>query len=123
MSTPPRTRKRKLVDDLVVAFRLSGNQDDAFDNIAADRPGVNRTDLHCLNAIENAGGLTAGQPASQTGLTTGAVTGVIDRLVRAGRARRLADERDRRRVRVEVTAEFYERADEIWGPMKADWDA
>src|SRR4051812_23758622 len=117
------SRKQQLADDLVAAFRTSGNQDSAFDNLAAERLGVNRTDLHCLNAIENAGGLTAGQLAAETGLTSGAVTGVIDRLGRAGFARRVSDPDDRRRVKVEVTPKFYARADRIWGPLAADWES
>jgi DNA-binding MarR family transcriptional regulator len=82
---------------------------------------VNETDLHCLNIIENAGGVTAGELASQSGLTTGAVTGVIDRLEKKGFARRVADPGDRRRVKVEVTKTFYSRAERIWGPVAADW--
>jgi DNA-binding MarR family transcriptional regulator len=100
---------------------VSGNQDKAFDNLAAERLGVNETDLHCLNIIENSGGLTAGALAAESGLTGGAVTGVVDRLERAGFARRVPDPADRRRIRVEVTAAFYKRAERIWGPMAADW--
>src|SRR4051794_28604857 len=117
------TRKQQLVDELVTAFRTSGNQDSAFDNLAAERLGINRTDLLCLNAIENNGGLTARPIPPPPRPTPGAVTGVIDRLERAGYARRVPDPKDRRRVAVEVTPEFYERAGEIWGPLKADWDA
>lgn len=119
------TRKSKsdLVDELVREFRLSGNQDNAFDHLAAERLGVNETDLHCLNIIENANGLSAGELAARSGLTGGAVTGVIDRLERAGFARRIGDPADRRRVRIEVTPEFYEAAGRIWGPMAADWHA
>ena len=51
-----------------------------------------------------------------------AVTGVVDRLERAGYARRTADPRDRRKVKVEVTPAFYERAEEIWAPLKREWD-
>jgi DNA-binding MarR family transcriptional regulator len=116
-------KKSELIDELIREFRVSGNQDDAFDNLAAARLGVNETDLHCLNLIENSGGLTAGELASQSGLTTGAVTGVVDRLEKAGFARRVPDEEDRRRVKVEVTPAFYKRADRIWGPMAADWHA
>jgi DNA-binding MarR family transcriptional regulator len=123
MADKGRTSKRQLIDQVVSEFRASGNQDDAFDNIAAERLGLSRTDLHCINAIENAGGLTAGQLAVESGLTTGAVTGVIDRLERAGFARRVADPHDRRRVIVEVTPEFYARAGTIWGPVRADWEA
>jgi DNA-binding MarR family transcriptional regulator len=115
--------KRQLIDDLITAFRVSGNQDNAFDNLAAERLGVSRTDLHCLNAIENSGGLTAGQLAAEAGLTSGAVTGVVDRLERAGFARRVRDPDDRRRVKLEVTPHFYERAGRIWGPLHDDWVA
>jgi DNA-binding MarR family transcriptional regulator len=123
MASPPRRQKKDLIDSLVSEFRAAGNQDSAFDNLAAERLGVSRTDLHCLNTIENAGGLTAGQLAEEVALTTGAVTGVVDRLERKGYARRAADPDDRRRVRIEVTPRFYARADRIWGPLKADWDA
>jgi DNA-binding MarR family transcriptional regulator len=116
-------QKRDLIDELISEFRVSGNQDTAFDNLAAERLGLNRTDLHCLNIIENSGGLTAGELADEAGLTTGAVTGVIDRLERAGYARRVSDPADRRRVKLEVTPKFYARADKIWGPMAADWES
>jgi len=119
----PARPKRQLIEKLIAAFRASGNQDSAFENLAADRLGVNRTDLHCLNAIENAGGLTAGQLAAAVGLTSGAVTGVVDRLERAAFARRVPDPADRRRVKIEVTPEFYARAERIWGPLAAEWEA
>lgn len=118
-----RRAKSDLVNELIREFRMSGNQDSAFDKLAAERLGVNVTDLHCLNIIENSGGLSAGELAVESGLTTGAVTGVIDRLERAGYARRVPDPSDRRRVRVQVTPAFYERAERIWGPMATDWQS
>ena len=119
----PRRSKKELTEDLIREFRVSGNQDDAFDSLAAERLGVSETDLRCLNIIENSGGLTAGDLAAQSGLTGGDITGVIDRLERAGYARRVPDPADRRRVRVEVTPAFYKRAERIWGPMAADWQS
>jgi len=118
----PKSDKQQTIERLIAAFRTSGNLDAAFDNLAAERLGINRTDLHCLNAIENAGGLTAGELGAAAGITSGAVTGVVDRLERAGFARRVADPGDRRRVKIEVTPEFYERAEDIWGPLAADWE-
>ena len=47
------------------------------------------------------------------GLTTGAVTAVVDRLEKAGLARRVADPSDRRRVRIEVTPKLWE----LTGPL------
>jgi len=113
--------KRKKVGEVIELFRATGSQDNAFDALAAERLGVNRTDLECLTIIERRGGLSAGELAGESGLTTGAVTGVIDRLERAGYAARVPDPADRRRVLVEVTPAFYDRAREIWGPMAADW--
>jgi DNA-binding MarR family transcriptional regulator len=122
MARAARRAKRELIGELVSEFRMSGNQDSAFDALAAARLGVNRTDLHCLNIIENAGGLAAGELATEAGLTTGAVTGVVDRLERVGYARRVPDPADRRRVKVEVTRRFYASAERIWGPVMADWE-
>jgi DNA-binding MarR family transcriptional regulator len=115
--------KRRLVDELIREFRISGNIDNAFDALAAERLGISETDLHCMNIIENSGGLTAGELAVQSGLTNGAITGVLDRLERAGFAQRIPDPSDRRRVQVEVTAEFYKRAELIWGPIAEDLQA
>jgi len=113
--------KQRKVDELIELFRLTGSQDSAFDTLAAEHLGVNRTDLECLTIIERRGGLPAGELAAESGLTTGAVTGVIDRLERAGYAARAPDPADRRRVIVEVTQLFYDRAREIWEPMARDW--
>jgi DNA-binding MarR family transcriptional regulator len=119
----PGRSKKELAEDLIREFRVSGNQDDAFDSLAAERLGVSETDLRCLNIIENNGGLSAGELAHQSGLTAGAVTGLIDRLERVGYARRVSDPADRRRVKVEVTPAFYRRAEGIWGPLAADWQS
>jgi DNA-binding MarR family transcriptional regulator len=119
----PRASKQEEIDELIREFRTSGNQDDAFDSLAADRLGVSETDLRCLNIIENSRKLGAGELATRSGLTGGAVTGVIDRLERAGYARRVSDPADRRRVWVEVTPAFYQCAERIWGPLAADWQS
>jgi DNA-binding MarR family transcriptional regulator len=117
-----RSPKQAKVDELVEAFRTSGNQDRAFDNLAARRLGINLTDLDCVSIVERRGGLTAGELAAAAGLTSGAITGVIDRLERAGYVRRARDPDDRRKVSVSVTPAFSAAAAKIWGPVKADWD-
>ena len=115
--------KEDLVGDVIARYRSATNRDVAFDKLAATQLGVSVTDLHCLNIVESRHGLTAGELAVESGLTTGAVTAVIDRLERAGYARRVRDEHDRRKVKVEVTDAFYTRAGAIWGPVAADWQA
>jgi len=65
---------------------------------AADRIGINATDLNCLNILSFSGHMTAGELARATGLTTASITGVADRLEEAGFVRRERDASDRRRV-------------------------
>ena len=78
---------------------------DALTNAASPHAGLNRTDMRALDIINMQSGLTAGQLAGRLKLTTGAITGVLDRLERAGHARRTHDREDRRRVVVQPTPE------------------
>jgi DNA-binding MarR family transcriptional regulator len=115
--------KAELIEQLGELFRINGSQDIAFDTVAAERLGINRTDLNCIDVIERHGGVTAGQLAAEAGLTTGAVTAVIDRLERAGYARRVRDDEDRRRVKVEVTPKLENEAGKIYGPLMEEFQA
>jgi len=65
---------------------------------AAEAVGLNPSDLGCLCLLLLHGPIPAGRIAELTGLTTGAITGVIDRLERAGFASRVIDPSDRRKV-------------------------
>jgi DNA-binding MarR family transcriptional regulator len=76
---------------------------DALNNAASPHAGLNRTDLRALDIIAMQESLTAGQLAARLKLTTGAITGVLDRLERAGQAVRTHDTEDRRRVVVQPT--------------------
>jgi DNA-binding MarR family transcriptional regulator len=70
----------------------------------AELLGLSATDHKCLDLAARSGEpMTAGRIAELSGLSTGAVTGVIDRLERAGYVRRVRDPHDRRKVLVEVT--------------------
>lgn len=117
------SRKQQLIGELMEQFRVSGIQDNAFDDATAELLGVNRTDLNCIDIIDRHGGLTAGELAAESGLSTGAVTAVIDRLERAGYARRVRDDEDRRKVKVEVTPKLRKGALEVYGPMMEEWQA
>jgi DNA-binding MarR family transcriptional regulator len=116
-----RPSKAELIDELGNEFRVNQNRSQLFDEIAGEHLGINQTDQRCLDILERLRGATAGELAREAGLTTGGVTAVVDRLERIGYARRLRDERDRRRVLIELTPEFAERAWEIWGPMERAW--
>jgi DNA-binding MarR family transcriptional regulator len=115
-----RETKRDLVAKLISMARDQQAANDAFDEVAYQKLGINRTDGRCLDIIENHGPLTAGQLARRSGLTTAAVTAVLDRLERAGYARRVRGETDRRQVLVELTPLMAERGGQIWGPLGMD---
>jgi DNA-binding MarR family transcriptional regulator len=108
-------------DSIVKAFgeavRAYQTVNDNFDQAVADHVGMNRTDARCIDLIDQAGGMTAGELARAAGLTTGAVTAVVDRLEAAGLARRVPDPGDRRRVRIEVTEKLWEVSEPLIGPM------
>jgi DNA-binding MarR family transcriptional regulator len=108
---------RQVIDDLSLAIRASQNTSEAFDDAVADALGINRTDLRCLDVLGQRGPLTAGQLAEAMHLTSGAITTLVDRLERAGFARRVRDTEDRRRVVVELVPEVAERAMEFYAPL------
>jgi DNA-binding MarR family transcriptional regulator len=60
--------------------------------------GLSPADHKAFDLVCATGSLTAGELAAHTQLTTGAVTGLVDRLERAGFVRRLPDPHDRRKV-------------------------
>jgi DNA-binding MarR family transcriptional regulator len=95
--------KREVFDELIAEVRRSQAATDRFDQAVADAAGMNRTDMRILDVLGLQGPQTAGALAAATGLTTGAMTTALDRLERAGYARRVRDEHDRRRVLVELT--------------------
>jgi DNA-binding MarR family transcriptional regulator len=86
-----------------------------LDEAAAEYLGVNTTDGRAIDVIDQAGRITAGDLARELRLSTGAVTTIVDRLERAGYARRVADPADRRRVLIEVTAKVRRMSSDIYG--------
>jgi DNA-binding MarR family transcriptional regulator len=114
------SRREEIIAEGGKVFRAYQTSNDNFDQAIADHLGMNRTDMRCIDLIDQAGGMTAGELARAAGLTTGAVTAVVDRLERAGMARRVADPADRRRVRIEVTPKLWELTGPLMGPFIAE---
>jgi len=89
---------------------------------AADKIGINATDLNCLNILSFSGQLTAGELAKATGLTTASITGVVDRLEQAGLVRRERDAEDRRRVVIHLDLQrAVTSVMPVFGPMMGAW--
>lgn len=96
------SKKRKLFEQLNDEIRRAQVATDRYDQAVAEAVGANRTDMRCIDILDREGPITAGRLAEAAGLTSGATTTAIDRLERAGFARRMADPSDRRRVLVEL---------------------
>jgi DNA-binding MarR family transcriptional regulator len=84
-------------------FREMSTETIMFHQAIADVLGLHITDHKGLDLIYRYGPMPAGRLAELTGLTTGAVTGIIDRLEKAGYVRRVNDPKDRRITIIEPT--------------------
>jgi DNA-binding MarR family transcriptional regulator len=96
--------------DHLIAAHVIGQQE------LARRLGVSVTDLTCFAFVLEAGDalLTAGDLAARAHVTTGAVTGILNRLERAGYVTRRPDPDDRRRVRVAAVPEAVTRVEAVY---------
>jgi DNA-binding MarR family transcriptional regulator len=83
--------KREIIAAISAALAdLQAAYDDR-DRALASVLGVGRTDLRCLDLITRSGPQTASQLGRQLNLTRGSMTTLIDRLEKAGYAKRYAD--------------------------------
>ncbi|MEU6088718.1 helix-turn-helix domain-containing protein [Streptomyces sp. NPDC047085] len=108
---PPATPAQALTAmDHLIAAHLIGQQE------LARRLGLNVTDLTCFAFVLEAGEdlLTAGDLAARAHVTTGAVTGILNRLERAGYVTRRPDPADRRRVRVAAVPAAVTRVEAVY---------
>ena len=73
-----------------------------FHHFIGERLRLNPTDHKCLDLIFRAEApMTATKLAEETGLSTGTITGVMDRLEKAGYTKRKRDAKDRRLIFIE----------------------
>lgn len=90
-----------------------------FQEAAAERLGINLTDLRCFALTYAEPGITASRLAELSGLTTGAITGVLDRLERARFVRREADPTDRRRTLVRALSDRAQEIIAVYDPIES----
>lgn len=92
-----KTRKEN-IEALLQAGRSVGTASVMFHEAVAERLGIGASEHKALDLLRRYGEMTAGALTEHTGLTSGAVTGIIDRLERAGLAERVRSVEDRRKV-------------------------
>jgi DNA-binding MarR family transcriptional regulator len=95
METPERSQ---LIAYHLQSWRKIAQLTVLWTDVIAAVQGVHPTDLIAASYLHEAGPTTAGRLAEVVGLSTGAMTACIDRLERAGIAKRDADSNDRRKV-------------------------
>ena len=119
--------RARMEGEFLLAMRRTGSTLQLLGQLAAERIGVNATDLNCLNLVALAGPrepVTAGELARQTGLTTASITGVLDRLEEGGFVRRERDPKDRRRVNVNLNpGPALAEIGPTFGPLVMAWRA
>ena len=94
-------KREEVIQGIIEKRREMSTETIMFHQSVADVLGLHITDHKCLDLIRQYGAMPAGRLAELTGLTTGAVTGIIDRLEKAGYVRRANDPKDRRRTIIE----------------------
>lgn len=109
--------REELIKDVGREIAEFQSASDLVDEAASEHLGINRTDQRCLGLLFARGPMNAGQLAQASGLSPGATTTAIDRLERAGYARRVRDPEDRRGVLIEMTDEARRLIEEIYGPI------
>ncbi|MFI6708477.1 MarR family winged helix-turn-helix transcriptional regulator [Nonomuraea sp. NPDC050478] len=109
--------KNSVIGEIAMELRRLQRSFDAFDEAAADRLGLNRTDLRCLDVVLAGGPLPAGRLSAALKLSPAATTTVIDRLERAGMVSRAPDPGNRRRVLVAATDAARSAEAEIFVPV------
>ena len=93
----------QLLDLLEEQSRELSTRTVIFHHLIGERLRLNPTDHKCLDLIiRSRTPMTASQLAEETSLSTGTITGVVDRLEKAGYVRRKRDKDDRRLVFINV---------------------
>src|SRR5262245_65441829 len=89
-------KKQERIHAIAKAVVHAADADRRLRLAAAEQLGLGATDFDALILLDTAGPLAAGRIAEAMDITTGAVTGLIDRLERAGCVQRTRHETDRR---------------------------
>jgi DNA-binding MarR family transcriptional regulator len=110
--------RAELMQDLEHAMRKSSAQGTIYASAVADSVGISSSDMDCMDFLNLEGRMTAGRLAELTGLTTGAITGVVDRMEKAGLVRRERDAEDRRKVFIAPAKESMAKLGQLYEPLQ-----
>ncbi len=113
-----RMSRTELVEAIGWECRRNSTRTVLFHTAIADHLGLNPSDHKCADLLLAESGVsTPGRLAELTGLSSGAITGVLDRLERAGFIAREADPDDRRRIFVKLTPQLMPNLQRLFAPL------
>jgi DNA-binding MarR family transcriptional regulator len=122
LSTTRNSRKRvNLLSAAINAIYGGSSAAVFFHDAVAEQIGLSAIEEKTLLMLSG-GHLTAGEIATNTGLTTPSVTSLIDRLELKGFVRRVRDTADRRRVYVEADPKKLGELMQVFGSMQGQFD-
>lgn len=116
--------RSEIVAALIAEGRANSTATVLLHAAIADRLGLNASDHKCADLMmSQSEPCTPGRLAELTGLSTGAITGVIDRLERAGFLVREHDPEDRRRVLLRLTQTRAPEMEKLFAPLSRGVEA
>ena len=99
-----RSRKPDRIRPFALALTRVTEADRRLRAAAAEHLGLALVDFDAVQYLADAGPVPAGRVAEAMGITSGAVTGLVDRLERAGWVERARHDLDRRQVVIQLAA-------------------
>lgn len=99
------SKKSELIQELGQQGRAMSAATIMFHQAVAQHAGLSGTDHKYMDVLLQNGSMTAGELARRCNLTTGAITGIVDRLEKAGLVTRARSNEDRRQVLLVVNQE------------------
>jgi DNA-binding MarR family transcriptional regulator len=123
-TAPTRPTRDQLVAAIIAQGRANSTGTVLLHAAIAERLGLNSSDHKCADLMmSQSEPCTPGRLAELTGLSTGAITGVIDRLERAGFLVREHDAEDRRRVLLRLTQTRAPEMHALFAPLARGMEA
>lgn len=116
--------RAEIVKEINKQVRDNGNANVLMVHAIAQRVGLSASEFECCSLISDEGPFTAGELARRCHITTGGMTGMLDRLERAGFVKRSVDPKDRRRVVVSAVAheEAINKVRAMYQPLQVAFD-
>lgn len=118
-NVPEARRRRRIANELLETLREMNGHLTVLNHHVGSRVAIRDGDLACLDIVARFGPLSPSTLARRAGMHPATLTGVLDRLQRAGWVVRDRDDADRRAVVVRVLPDRGSEIFRLYGGMRA----